>query len=156
LRYRCREAGAAALGTTVILGFILIATGATLGVRGHAAQTAEEAARPRRRRPTARAERAAGSPTPSHGLHDHHRRRGAGLARGCRRSGNTGRRAVGPRQRHRRIATPVGMIAMMMLSRDRRVMGDGTIGGRLYAAGWIVTVAITVLSLMYLVEQFTG
>lgn len=34
------------------------------------------------------------------------------------------------------IATPVGLIARMLLSRDRRTVEDDPIGSRLYAAGW--------------------
>lgn len=48
----------------------------------------------------------------------------------------------------------MGLIALMMLGRDRRVMGDGTIGGRLYTAGRIVTLAI--LSVRFLVRRLGG
>jgi hypothetical protein len=34
------------------------------------------------------------------------------------------------------------------------MMGDSVIGGRLYAAGWAVTLIITVLSVIYLIQQF--
>jgi Mn2+/Fe2+ NRAMP family transporter len=33
-------------------------------------------------------------------------------------------------------------------------MGDDTIGGWLYAAGWVVTLVITILSVIFLIQQF--
>ncbi len=188
LRYRCREAGAAALGTTVILWFILIATGATLGVHHRVTETAEDAAQ---------ALEPVAGPYASEVF-------GVGLLVSALVAlpvllAATGHVAAvqlhapnGLPARPRRapvftitivaaavvslviivglgipvvellvlasviggIATPIGLIAMMMLSRDRRIMGDGTIGGRLYAAGWVVTLVITILSLIYLVQLF--
>jgi Mn2+/Fe2+ NRAMP family transporter len=44
LRYRIRECVAVSLGTVVLFGFILIATGATLGTRQEEVTTAERAA----------------------------------------------------------------------------------------------------------------
>ena len=190
LRYRCRESVAAAFGTTVIFWFILIATGATLGVHQHVVQTAEESAQALG--PVAGPYAAevfgigllvsalvalpvllavtghvvAVQLHASNGLPARPRRApvftitivaaavvslavvvglGIPVVRLLVLASVIGG-----------IATPVGLIAMMMLSRDRRVMGDATIGGRLYAAGWAVTSVITVLSAVFLVQQFTG
>jgi Mn2+/Fe2+ NRAMP family transporter len=190
LRYRCREAGAAGFGTTVILWFILIATGATLGIRHHVANTAEEAAQ------------ALGPVAGSYASEVF----GVGLLVSALVAlpvllAATGhivavqlRASSGLPARPRSapvftitivaaavvslvvivglgipvvkllvlasviggIATPIGLIALMLLSRDHRMMGEGAIGGRLYAAGWAVTLGITLLSLIYLVQQLTG
>lgn len=189
LRYRCREATAAGLGTTVVLWFILIATGATLGVHQQVAETAEQAAQ-------------ALGPIAGRYASEVF---GVGLLVSALVAlpvllAATGhvvavqfRSPNGLPARPRRnpvftltivgsavvslaiiiglgippvkllflasliggIATPIGLIAMMLLSRDRRVMGDDAIGGRLYAAGWVVTLVITILSVVYLVQQFT-
>ncbi|MCW2652341.1 MAG: divalent metal cation transporter [Mycobacterium sp.] len=190
LRYRCREATAAALGTTVVLWFILIATGATLGMHHHLVDTAEEAAQ-------------ALGPVAGRYASEVF---GIGLLVSALVAlpvllAATGhvvavqlRSANGLPARPRRapvftftiaattvvslaiiiglgippvkllviasvmggIATPVGLIAMMLLSRDRRIMEDNPIGSRLYAAGWVVTLVITILSVIFLVQQFTG
>lgn len=190
LRYRCRESVAAGLGTTVVLWFILIATGATLGVHHHVVQTADQAAE-------------ALGPVAGRYASELF---GVGLlvsalvalpvlltATGHVVAVQLGATKGLPVRPGRApvfaltivaaaavslaiiigfgipvvelllfasiiggIATPIGLFAMMMLSRDRRVMGDGAIGGRLYAAGWVVTLVITILSAIYLVQQFTG
>jgi Mn2+/Fe2+ NRAMP family transporter len=48
------------------------------------------------------------------------------------------------------LATPVTLAFMMLAARDRRVMGDHSIGGRLAAAGWLVTAVVTAASVLYL------
>lgn len=188
LRYRCRESVAAGFGTTVVLWFILIATGATLGVRHHVADTAEQAAQ------------ALGPVAGPYAAKVF----GVGLLVSALVAlpvllAATGhvvavqlRASNGLPARPRRapvftltivgaavislaiiiglgipvvrllvlasviggIATPIGLIAMMLLTRDRRVMGDDTIGGWLYAAGWVVTLVITILSVIFLIQQF--
>jgi Mn2+/Fe2+ NRAMP family transporter len=54
------------------------------------------------------------------------------------------------------VATPIGLIAMMLVSQDRRIMHARTIGGRLRAAGWAVTLVITLFSGLALAQQLTG
>jgi Mn2+/Fe2+ NRAMP family transporter len=54
------------------------------------------------------------------------------------------------------VATPIGLVALMVISTDARVMGDDTVRGGLRAAGWAVTGLITLLSIVYLVQQITG
>ena len=48
------------------------------------------------------------------------------------------------------LATPVTLAFMMRAARDRRVMGDHRIGGRLAAAGWLVAAVVTAASVLYL------
>jgi len=48
------------------------------------------------------------------------------------------------------LGTPVGLAMLMRLARNRDVMGDKTISARLAAAGWLVTVAIGTLGVVYI------
>jgi Mn2+/Fe2+ NRAMP family transporter len=52
------------------------------------------------------------------------------------------------------LATPVTLAFMMRAARDRRVMGDHRIGGRLAAAGWLVAAVVTAASILYLWQTF--
>jgi Mn2+/Fe2+ NRAMP family transporter len=52
------------------------------------------------------------------------------------------------------LATPVTLAFMMRAARDRRVMGDHRIGGRLAAAGWLVAAVVTTASVLYLWQTF--
>jgi Mn2+/Fe2+ NRAMP family transporter len=52
------------------------------------------------------------------------------------------------------IATPIGLVALLLLAQDHKIMGSHTLAGRLRAAGWGVTALITVFSVLYLVQQF--
>jgi Mn2+/Fe2+ NRAMP family transporter len=54
------------------------------------------------------------------------------------------------------LATPIGLVALMVLSSDPRVMGGNPIRGGLRVAGWVVTGVIGVLSIVYLIQQITG
>jgi Mn2+/Fe2+ NRAMP family transporter len=45
---------------------------------------------------------------------------------------------------------------MMLVSQDRRIMHACTVGGRLRAAGWAVTLVITLFSVLALAQQLTG
>jgi Mn2+/Fe2+ NRAMP family transporter len=54
------------------------------------------------------------------------------------------------------MVTPVGLVALMLLSRDRLLLGRWTVHPGLRAAGWVVTVLISVLTVIYLVQQFAG
>jgi Mn2+/Fe2+ NRAMP family transporter len=54
------------------------------------------------------------------------------------------------------IATPIGLVALMLLSGDRRTLGERVVGRRLRAAGWVVTAVMSVISVVYLVQQLGG
>jgi Mn2+/Fe2+ NRAMP family transporter len=49
------------------------------------------------------------------------------------------------------LGTPAGLILLIRLARDRAVMGDKTISAGLAMAGWLVTAAIGVLGIAYIV-----
>lgn len=48
------------------------------------------------------------------------------------------------------LATPITLFLMMLLARDRKVMGEHRIGRRLAVAGFAVTAIVTAASLIYL------
>jgi Mn2+/Fe2+ NRAMP family transporter len=54
------------------------------------------------------------------------------------------------------LATPVTLAFMMRAARDRRIMGDHRIGGRLAAAGWLVAAVVTAASVLYLWQTFAS
>jgi Mn2+/Fe2+ NRAMP family transporter len=54
------------------------------------------------------------------------------------------------------LGTPVGLILLIRLARDRSVMGDRTISVRLAAVGWLVTALIGVLGVVYILVGLLG
>jgi Mn2+/Fe2+ NRAMP family transporter len=54
------------------------------------------------------------------------------------------------------VATPIGLTALMLVTSDRRLMGDRAVSRPLRVAGWGITAIVTVLSLLYLAQQITG
>jgi Mn2+/Fe2+ NRAMP family transporter len=54
------------------------------------------------------------------------------------------------------VATPIGLAALMLVTSDATLTGDRALRGPLRAAGWVVTAIVTILSLVYLVQQITG
>jgi Mn2+/Fe2+ NRAMP family transporter len=54
------------------------------------------------------------------------------------------------------VATPIGLTALMLVTSDRRLMGDRAVSGPLRVAGWGITAIVTFLSLLYLAQQITG
>jgi Mn2+/Fe2+ NRAMP family transporter len=54
------------------------------------------------------------------------------------------------------LATPIGLIALVTAGSDTRIMGGDAVRGILRAAGWTVTGLITLLSIVYLVQQVAG
>jgi Mn2+/Fe2+ NRAMP family transporter len=54
------------------------------------------------------------------------------------------------------LATPLGLVALVTAASDTRIMGGDAVRGILRAAGWAVTGVITLLSIVYLVQQATG
>ncbi len=54
------------------------------------------------------------------------------------------------------LATPVTLFLMMLIARDRTVMGNRRIGRRLTIAGFAVTAIVTAASLMFLWQTFVA
>ncbi len=54
------------------------------------------------------------------------------------------------------LATPIGLAALMAVGSDTRLMGADAVRGGFRVAGWFVTGFITVLSIIYLIQQITG
>jgi Mn2+/Fe2+ NRAMP family transporter len=54
------------------------------------------------------------------------------------------------------VATPIGLTALMLVTSDRRLMGDRAVSGPLRVAGWGITAIVTFLSLLYLAQQITA
>jgi Mn2+/Fe2+ NRAMP family transporter len=51
------------------------------------------------------------------------------------------------------VATPIGLIALMLVTSDPRLMGHRAVRGPMRVAGWAVTAIVTILSLFYLAQQ---
>ncbi len=49
------------------------------------------------------------------------------------------------------IGTPIGLVILVLLARDRRVMGTQRISVRLAVAGWTVAVVVGGLGLVFVV-----
>jgi Mn2+/Fe2+ NRAMP family transporter len=54
------------------------------------------------------------------------------------------------------LATPIGLVALVITGSDTRIMGRHAVRGSLLVAGWAVTGVITLLSIVYLVQQVIG
>jgi Mn2+/Fe2+ NRAMP family transporter len=54
------------------------------------------------------------------------------------------------------LGTPIGIVILVLLARDRRVMGPRTISRRLAVAGWTVAAAIGGFGLLYVVGAALG
>lgn len=54
------------------------------------------------------------------------------------------------------LATPITLALMLLIARDRKVMGSHRIGRGLGLAGAIVTAIVTLASLLYLLQTFTS
>lgn len=54
------------------------------------------------------------------------------------------------------LATPIGLIALIVTGSDTRIMGGAAVRGGLRVVGWIITGVITLLSIVYLVQQVIG
>jgi Mn2+/Fe2+ NRAMP family transporter len=54
------------------------------------------------------------------------------------------------------LGTPVGLVLLIRLARDRTVMGDRTISVRLATAGWLVTAVVGVLGIVYILVGLFG
>lgn len=54
------------------------------------------------------------------------------------------------------LATPIGLIALIVTGSDTRIMGGAAVRGGLRVVGWIITGVITLLSIVYLIQQVIG
>jgi Mn2+/Fe2+ NRAMP family transporter len=54
------------------------------------------------------------------------------------------------------FATPIGLAFLLLIASDRSTMRGHPVRGGLRLIGWLVTVAIAGISLVYLVRQVTG
>lgn len=54
------------------------------------------------------------------------------------------------------LATPIGLVALIVTGSDTQIMGGNAVQGSLRVVGWIVTGAIILLSIVYLVQQVAG
>jgi Mn2+/Fe2+ NRAMP family transporter len=54
------------------------------------------------------------------------------------------------------LATPIGLVALVVTGSDTRIMGRDAIRGSLRVIGWIVAGVITLLSIVYLIQQVIG
>jgi len=54
------------------------------------------------------------------------------------------------------IGTPAGLVLLVAVASDRRLMGDHAVRGALRAAGWVVTLGVSLVSVVYLLQQVTG
>jgi Mn2+/Fe2+ NRAMP family transporter len=189
LRYRDAEASTSTFITTALFWFILVATGATLGVHHEQINTAEQAARalvpiagpyagyvfgagllasalvalPVLMATTGHvvaaqlgAPRGLSQPVRKAPLYYGAAAAATVAAAAASALGVSPIRVLFVASIIGGLATPIGLVALMVLSSDPRVMGGHPIRGGLRAAGWAVTGVISVLSIVYLVQQITG
>jgi Mn2+/Fe2+ NRAMP family transporter len=188
MRYRHVEAAVAMFITVVIFWFILVATGATLGVHHEQVQTAEQAARALAPIAGPYAGYVFGTGLLASalvalpvlmGTTGHIVAAQLGAPRGLSKpitqapvyyaavsvstvlavlisaAGVSPIRLLFVASIIGGLATPIGLVALMLIASDARVMGGDALRGALRAAGWVVTGLITLLSIVYLVQQIT-
>lgn len=51
------------------------------------------------------------------------------------------------------IATPIGLIMLLLVAGNDRLMSDHPVGPGLRAAGWVLSLLVTVVSIVYLIQQ---
>jgi Mn2+/Fe2+ NRAMP family transporter len=189
LRYRYAEAAAAMFIAAVIFWFILVATGATLGVHHEQVSTAEQAARaltpiagpyagylfgtgllvsalvalPVLMDTTGHviaaqlgAPRGLSKPIAQAPVYYATVFVSAVLAVLISAAGVSPIRLLFVASIIGGLAAPIGLVALMIIGSDARVMGGSALRGGLRAAGWAVTGLITLLSIVYLIQQITG
>jgi len=54
------------------------------------------------------------------------------------------------------LGTPVGLFILLRLARDRQIMGSQPISGRLAAGGWLITIMLSALGLLFVVSAVSG
>ncbi len=54
------------------------------------------------------------------------------------------------------IGTPIGLVLLVLVASDRGLIGDHAVRGALKAAGWVVVLGVSLVSVVYLVQQVTG
>jgi Mn2+/Fe2+ NRAMP family transporter len=53
------------------------------------------------------------------------------------------------------LATPIGLVYLLLVAADNTLMGNKRIRGRLLIAGWTVTVMVGLAGLVYLLQQLS-
>lgn len=51
------------------------------------------------------------------------------------------------------IATPIGLIMLLLVAGNDCLMSDHPVGPGLRAAGWVLSLLVTVVSIVYLIQQ---
>jgi Mn2+/Fe2+ NRAMP family transporter len=189
LRYRHAEAATAMFITIVIMWFILVATGATLGVHHQQVNTAQQAARalapiagpyagyvfgagllasalvalPVLMATTghvvaAQLSAPRGLSTPITHAPAYYATASVSTALAVLASliGISPIRVLFVASIIGGLATPIGLVALVRTASDTRIMGADAIRGVLRAVGWGITGVITLLSVVYLVQQAIG
>jgi Mn2+/Fe2+ NRAMP family transporter len=54
------------------------------------------------------------------------------------------------------LATPIGLVYLLLVASDDSLMSRWRVSGPLLIAGWVVTGLVTLTSLIYLMQQITG
>jgi len=54
------------------------------------------------------------------------------------------------------LGTPVALLILLRLARDRLIMGSQAISGRLAAGGWLITIMLSALGLLFIVSAVSG
>jgi Mn2+/Fe2+ NRAMP family transporter len=54
------------------------------------------------------------------------------------------------------IGTPIGLVPLLLVASDRSLMGEHAVRGLLKAAGWVVILGVSLVSVVYLVQQVVG
>jgi Mn2+/Fe2+ NRAMP family transporter len=54
------------------------------------------------------------------------------------------------------IGTPIGLVLLILVASDRGLMGHHAIRGALRTAGWVVVLGVSIVSVVYLLQQVVG
>jgi Mn2+/Fe2+ NRAMP family transporter len=54
------------------------------------------------------------------------------------------------------IGTPIGLVLLLLVASDRGLMGDHAVRGALRAAAWVIVLGVSLVSVVYLVQQVMG
>jgi Mn2+/Fe2+ NRAMP family transporter len=54
------------------------------------------------------------------------------------------------------IGTPIGLVLLLLVASDRGLMGDHAVRGALRTAAWAVILGVSLVSVVYLVQQILG
>ena len=54
------------------------------------------------------------------------------------------------------IGTPIGLVLLLLVASDRGLMGEHAVRGALRAAAWVIVLGVSLVSVVYLVQQVMG